>query len=490
MRHLTPLLAALAIAFAPPAAQAAQPFKLGAGSHPDVSVDSDGTAHVVWDEQIGGADDPDNVHYCQIPPGASSCQNEKVFTPPLESIGRSSYVFADGDSRVLVETYRCCSSTEGVTGNYVFESNDGGLTFGSARHIGNIDHQENAVFGPGESISGASVTNYQQMPLSGGAGSEMTEFDSGFPVPTHSGMALFGGSEPFQVMSDGSHTSFVRYVAGDPNSTASWSPAVGLTPIGDEPREAGGPSGAVLLYTVGEPGKFRLVARKFDGTTFGAPVTVSETGDPFQPDISADPVSGRFDAVWVANGVSPNELRWSFSDDGLTWSPPQTVIAGAEADDAFNLQVSGGPNGKALAVWDQNGATGQARAIVLDPGENGAASSPADSVVVGGEAITLFAPPACVNPGVKITLRVTHKIKKLLSPKKRVKIVNVVFSLDKTQKKDKKAAFKATFGTKKLKAGSTHKLRAKVLLKPAKGKGKAQTKTLKGSLKICGQGSS
>jgi hypothetical protein len=87
---------------------------------------------------------------------------------------------------------------------------------------------------------------------------------------------------------------------------------------------------------------------------------------------------------------------------------------------------------------------------------------------------------------VKITLRVTSKIKKKLSPKKRVKIVYVVFSLDKKKKKDKKAAFKATFGTSGFAPGTTHKLRAKVRLKPVVGKGKKKTKTLNGKLTICG----
>jgi hypothetical protein len=175
------------------------------------------------------------------------------------------------------------------------------------------------------------------------------------------------------------------------------------------------------------------------------------------------------------------------------------VLSGTEADDAFNLRVAAGPDGTGLAVWDQNGNSGQVRAIPLVPstggggdGNDGSASTPSDTVTVGGgdQEVTLFTPGKCVNPGVKITLRVTSKTKHKLSPKKHVKIVYVVFSLDKKKKKDKKAAFKATFSTKKFKAPSTHKLRAKVRLKPVKGKGKAKTKTLKGKLKICSQGSS
>jgi hypothetical protein len=170
------------------------------------------------------------------------------------------------------------------------------------------------------------------------------------------------------------------------------------------------------------------------------------------------------------------------------------VIAGDEADSAFNLQVSAAPDEQGFAIWDTNSNPSQIRVAPLKPGAgggggdgtDGSATNPADTVTVGGQQLTLLTPAACVNPGVKVKLRVTSKIKHLLSPKKRVKIVYVLFSLDKKKKKDKKAAFKATFNTAGLAAGSTHKLRAKVLLKPVIGNGAKKTKILKGTLKICG----
>jgi hypothetical protein len=298
------------------------------------------------------------------------------------------------------------------------------------------------------------------------------------------------------VMSDGDHTSFVTGTGGDPNNSASWSSAQPLSPTGDEPRMGGGPAGLVLLYDVGEAGASTLEARKFDGTTFGAPVKVSETGEPIFFDLSAEPSTGEFHAFWTANAASPNELRWARSKDGITWSTPQTVVSGDDADNAYNLQVSAAPDEQGFAVWDQNSSNGQIRVVPLKPGASvgggggggtdGSATSPADSTTVGGQELTLLTPAACVNPGVKIALRVTSKIKHLLSPKKRVKIVHVDFFFDKKHKRDKKAAFKAFFKTKGLKAPSTHKLKAKVLLKPVVGKGKKKTKTLKGKLKICG----
>jgi hypothetical protein len=479
------LLATLLVLALAPAAHAGSPFLVGSGDRPDVAVDSAGTAHVVWNEHSGSSAVPDPLHYCQIPPRGSGCTHAQTLTAPLSTTGRDSYVFTPSPGRVIVESFRCCGTGEG---NYAFESTDGGITFAPGHLIGHIDHEEAAIFGPGEAISGATIATFQRMPLAGPAPAETTraEFDAGFPVPTHSGLGLFGGSTLVQVMSDGSHTSFVRSTSGDPNSSASWSSAQPLSPPGDEPLVASGPKGVVLLYTIGTPGNTRIVARKFDGTNFGAPVQVSEKGDPVFAGASADPASGRFHVAWIANGVIPNELRWSYSDDGVNWSAPQTIFKGDEADNAFHLRVAAGPTNKGLVVWDQNSPGGQARAATLDPGENGDATTPSDTATVDDGEVSLLVPGGCVNPGVPITLRVTHKTKIKLSPKKRVKIVYVIFSVDKKKKTDKKAAFKATFKTKGFKAPSKHKLRARVRLKPVKGKGKAKTKVLKGTLKICG----
>jgi hypothetical protein len=482
-----------------PGAMAATSFQVGTGGKPQVAVDANGTAHVVWQVTVSGADNADELHYCQVLPGATACTGEKVLVAPLDAIGRATYVFTTSDGRVIVETYRCCNtaSTGPRPGNYVFESSDGGQTFSAARQIGNLDHQSDATFGPGNAISGANVAQHQQMPLTGAPASTFAELNTGFPgIPTKAGIGIFNGTAPVQVITDGNgHTEFNTLTGANANSSGSWSAPNTLTPTGDDPVVAGGPSGLVLLYLVGDPAAGRtFVARKFDGTTFGPPVNVTEKGDPIFADLYADPVSGTFHAFWTDNGDSPNELRWSHSADGLTWSAPQTVLSGTEADDAFNLRVAAGPDGKGLAVWDQNGDSGQVRAVPLIPasgggdGTDGSASAPSDTVTVGGgdQEVTLFAPAKCVNPGVKITLRVTSKTKHKLAPKKHVKIVYVIFSVDKKKKKDKKAAFKATFSTAKFKAPSKHKLRAKVRLKPVKGKGKATTKTLKGSLKICG----
>jgi hypothetical protein len=476
---------------------AVQPFQVGTGDHPDIAVDPAGTAHVVWNEYNGAANTPDPIHYCRIPRGTTACSVEKVLNAPLDSTGRNTYVFVPSAGRVIIESYRCCGDGEG---NYLFESTDGGDTFGAARRIGKLDHQQDAAFGPGDAVSGAradaSVEAYQRMPLSGPPPATQANFDSGISIPTHAAVGIFTDSTPVQVFSDGDHESFVRHNSGDFNNGSNWTSATPLSPVGGEPRMAGGPTGVVLLDLQGSSAARTLVARKFDGTSFGAGVNVSETGDPIVADLSAEPQSGAFHAVWVANGESPNELRWASSADGLTWTSPQTVVANDAVNDISHLQGAAAPDGEGFAVWDEGGTTSKISVVPLKRGSgggggggsgtDGSASSPADSVTVGGQQLTLLTPGGCVNPGVTITLRVTSKIKQQLSPKKRVKIVYVVFKVDKKSKKDKKAAFKKTFKTAGFAPGSKHKLRAIVRLKPVLGKGKQTTKTLKGTLTTCG----
>jgi hypothetical protein len=475
-----------------------QPFQVGTGEFPDIVVDGAGTAHVTWNQDSGSADSADPIHYCQVPRGATACSVEKVLVAPLDTTGRTTYVFAPSPGRVVVESYRCCSS-EGLEGNYAFDSTDGGQTFSAAKRIGRLDHAQDAAFGPGDAVSGAradaSQEAYQRMPLNSPAPATQANFESGITTPTHAAVGMFDETTPVQVFSDGDNETFVRHTGGDFNSAANWSAATPITPAGAEPRLAGGPAGLVLLDKQGTPGARTLVARKFDGTSFGQGINVSETGDPISADLSAEPSAGAFLAAWVANGESPNELRWATSPDGVDGTSPQTALAGDAVNDIAHLQASAAPDGEGFAVWDSFSNDIPITVMPLKPGAgpggggegtDGSANTPADNVTVGGQELTLLTPGACVNPGVTITLRVTSKTKQKLSPKKRVKIVHVIFSVDKKKKKDKKAAFKKTFKTAGFAPGSTHKLRAKVKLKPVVGKGKSKTKTLKGSLTICG----
>lgn len=484
LRLLAPFAACLVLALFPASATAAGPFQFATGAHPDVAVDSAGTAHIVYDESSGSAATPDPLHYCQIPRGATACSKQITLHPPLEAIGRSSYVFVPSAGRVVIVTYRCCGTGEG---NWAYQSVDGGNTFDAGRLIGNLDFEGNAVFGPGEAITGSASSTVQVMPLAGPQATATASLDSGFPVPTVGSIALFGGTTPVHVAADSDHSSFNRYTGGDPNTTAAWTPSAQLGPADStEVRLAGGPAGLVMLEKLNDN---QLFVRKFDGTSFSAPAAISEKGDLIFIDLYADPATGRFHALWI-NNSSPRQMRWSFSSDGVSWSAPQTVATGGllDQDHDFNNQVAAAPDGQGWAVSDSNGDNMPLIATPLVPQPAGTAGgTPVASVTVNGTEVDFFAPSGCVKPGSKVQLRVTSKTKRRLSPKQRVKIRQVLFSLDRKTHTDRKAAFRATFPTRGrgFAKGSRHKVGAKVTLVPFKGRGRTRNVTLRGRFTIC-----
>jgi hypothetical protein len=476
MQNPTPAFLAVAVLLAlPQAAGAAAPFDVGSGNHPDVAVDSSGTAHVVWDEHDGGATG-DTIGYCQIPAGGSSCALKTAYDPPADAIGRSTYVFAPSPDRIVIVTHRCCSPD--ATLAYV--STTGGSSFADPVTIGDLDMAD-AVYGPGDAVSGVDTGGrYQRMPLTGPQATQQAVLPAGFGAPTASAIALFAGTRPLKVSADGNDTtSSLHSGAGDPNDATTWTGPTAVAPPGGEPHLAGGPAGPAMIYRTGSPGQ--LHARKFDGAAFGAP-TVLSSADPIEADLAAD-AGGRLQAAWVENGVVPNEVRIAASSDGATWSPPATIFRGDAVDDLFNTQVAAGADGKGLAVFDANSRQGDVTAIPLEPLAND--QTPTATATVGDLEISFLAPTACVQPPEKVTLRVTSRRKRKLSPRLRVKVASVVFSVDRTKVKDKKAAFKAAFSTAAFPRGSKHKVGAVVTLEPVKG-GTARTKRLAGAFNVCG----
>src|SRR4051812_16926291 len=132
IKRAAALGAAVITLAAVPAAHAATTFQLGVGQHPDVSVDSNGTGHFVWDQIVDGGDD--QTVYCQVPSGATACASSRTFTFPKETIGRSSYVFTPSAGRVVIVSQRCCNEQV-----FVVQSNDGGANFSAPVEIGNAE---------------------------------------------------------------------------------------------------------------------------------------------------------------------------------------------------------------------------------------------------------------------------------------------------------------------------------------------------------------
>ena len=478
--------AVLTLALAP-SANAAKEIQIGTGFAPDVAVDSSGTAHIAWVDAAPDGARP--IHYCKLNRNGLACEKSVSLAVPLDTIGRNTvHVFVPSDGRVLIVAGRCCDTD--TAGAYLLESTDDGDTFAAPRRIGTIDPIGGAVFA-NETVYGITGggASFQRMPLAGPVPEVFATLDPGFPIPTYSGIGLVGGA-PLKVSADGMNASFhLQNGTGEANDASTWAGPTPFTPAANDMKMASGPAGTILLSSIPNGTPPNLYAQKWNGTGFGAPTPIAPSVDPIFYDVKAD-ASGRFTALWVENSLTPNEVRFSQSTNGTTWSAPTTILKAPNVDNLYSTKVATAGDGQGFGVWDSNTNTGPINVApleaVVDTSGNAGTPSTVATTTVGGVQIGLIAPTSCVHPGDKIALRVTSKIKKKLSPTKRVKITLATFSLDKKKIKDKKAAFKGIFATTGFKAASKHPLKAVVNLKPVKGKAKVKPKTLKGVLTICG----
>jgi hypothetical protein len=479
MNRLLAVLAGAAAALAlAPAAQAAEPINLGNGSFPDVAVDSNGTTHIVWDVH----DPPpagDYIQYCQIPKGGTACATgpQTQLSSVAEAVGRSTYVFAPTPDRIIIVSHRCCSPDA----TFAYVSTNRGINFADGVQIGNLD-ADDGVLGSDDAFYGVDTGGrVQRMPIAGPGVTAQAMLNPGFPVPTGSSIAFLPpGNRPIKASADGDNTTVSSYKgAGEVNDAANWDGPTPITPAGSEPHLASSAGSTVMIHRVGGAGG-ELHAVHLNGT---APVATLSTADPIQADLAAN-ANDRFTAAWVENGVTPNEVRIATSTDGSNWGKAQPILRANSVDDLFHTQLAIGPDGKGFAVFDNNNRTGNITAIPLEPLSD---NEPVQTATVGDQELSFFAPQACVQPPEKVTLRVTSKRKKKLSPNRRVKIRSVVFSVDKTKKTDKKAAFKQAFSTANFARGTFHQVRAVVTLQPVKkGAFKDKKKTLKGRFNVCG----
>ena len=116
---------------AAPSAAAAEVFKLTGAENaerPDVAIEANGTAHVVWDEPV------DRNHvlvYCQVPRGARACAATRSFPlPGVDGALGSAHVTLMPQGELVLTTTR---SFDGPRMNpdtvYAIVSSDGGASF-------------------------------------------------------------------------------------------------------------------------------------------------------------------------------------------------------------------------------------------------------------------------------------------------------------------------------------------------------------------------
>jgi hypothetical protein len=322
-------------------ARAAAPIVVGTGADPGLAVDAAGTAYIGWNgPEPGGTR---TLHFCRLPRGASTCADTTIPVPDgTYSLSRPFLVVGSGGTVQLTQS-RYGFAGANFTQVLQFTSPDGGSTWSPGVQVGTITVYA-AVNGPG-GVSG--VTNattegaFVQTMAAGNTAAALLSADHLYD----GAVGVTPAGQLIAVFTDAiGNAEFRLHAGGDADDAATWGPPVSLG-VESYPRLAGGPSGLVLL---GENASGNLEARKWNGTTFGAPVVLGSGREAPQADLSQD-AGGRFHAAWPTFEADGIALHYAVSDTGIAGQ--QGVLVTQHDGEPAEVRVAAAPDHIGVAAW-------------------------------------------------------------------------------------------------------------------------------------------
>ena len=506
MLRRTALLLALTPAFAlPAAAEAGEPFTVGAGSEPHIMVDPGGTGHLTWIDGV-----TDLVHYCRLPRGATTCATKRTLPPPAGNEPDEPYLVRNGTAigivmphYVLGKTFLYTSFTGGETWSGPTQIYSQPNTTEASEPIINHDGTEVVVasWNPSRLIYGAALNGSE-------SASTTAAGLSGSPTGAvyDTAVARTGGTGLVAIAHDLDNT-YAWTTSSNPSSVP-WSGPT-LVGDGDDSRLASDGTNAYLLAAAGASGERRMEVRRFSGGAFGPPVVAgNEQG--YINDITVSG-SGGVGAIWRANDNPTSRLRFALSTNGGSSFTTSTIAR--EDLVMFSMDIGLGSDNTGFAVYE-----GRDRAIrvattepipepVVTPppsGDGGASTTtppptltpttttvlpPATTLLrrtaaVKGATLTLAVPNACIPPGRPFVATLSWK-KQRRKGNLFVKVRRVDFIVGTARAKiDKKAPFRQTLRISRPRAGQTYKLRARAYIKMRRGR--SPKKSVVTTLRVCG----
>jgi len=327
------LLLGLAVA---PASASAAPGFLGRGHDPGVAVDAAGTAHVAWLAEAAG--EKGVLEYCQVPHGKRRCALRRSVPLRDDGYGKVQALLPrPGTVRIVAPLLRPAA---------LVSSFDGGNSFTVGRIGEDTPGIEQAISGPGESISLMSGTGPASfgrfgpdgsgpagLPVEFGSATESLETSL---APWGAGYAaFFSGSRARSVLWNG---------LGDPNRPESWVEGPRLGAV-DVPSAAGGRSGTWVAYVRRGGRAATFVRRLRSSGKLGAARRIVRD-DPIDLAFSQGP-RGDMAIVW---GSAYEDAKIVRSRNGRRWTRPRRLFRGNDPED---LRTALGPRGGWM-VWDSN----------------------------------------------------------------------------------------------------------------------------------------
>jgi hypothetical protein len=322
-------------------ARAAAPIVVGTGADPGLAVDAAGTAYIAWNgPEPGGTR---SLHFCRLTRGATTCADTTIPVPAgTYSLSQPFLVVGSGGT-VQITQSRYGFAGANFTQVLQFTSPDGGNTWSPGVRVGTITVYA-AVNGPG-GVSG--VTNattegaFLQTMGAGNTASALLSADHLYD----GAVGVTPAGQLIAIFDDASgNAQFRLHTGGDANDAATWGAPVDIG-VESYPRLAGGRSGLVLL---GENASGNLEARKWNGTTFGAPVVLGAGREAAQADLSQD-AGGRFHAVWPTFEADGIALHYAISDDGSNGQ--QGVLVTQHDGEPSEVRVAAAPDHIGVAAW-------------------------------------------------------------------------------------------------------------------------------------------
>jgi hypothetical protein len=332
MLRIAALSVLVCLAGAAPAVAA--PGFLGRGHDPGVAVDSKGTAHVAW--LARAADGTGTIEYCQVPRGKRACALRRSLALSEDGFGKVQVLLPrPGTVHLIAPLLRPAM---------LASSFDGGNTFALATIGTDTPAIENAVYGPGDTISMVSGSGPASFGRYNADGSGPSDLPTSFGSATESletSLAPWGSG--FVVFFSGLRARSVLWNGlGDPNLQESWveGPRLGAA---DDPRAVGGRSGTWVAYV--RRGRDKTYVRRLRSSGRLGAERVVVRDDPFDVTFAQGPRGDM--ALVFESGDAASIVQ---SRNGRRWTRPRRLFRGNEPQD---MRAALGPRGGWLA-WDGN----------------------------------------------------------------------------------------------------------------------------------------
>lgn len=482
--------------------------------------DSAGNAYVGWTHRSAEADVADAPMFCKIPvggtcahpitlpiPGGSETTDEVSGVYPVLGSGAIVYVVAPRYVKNDVVIWESTNGGESfnagtiTTSGYSGKSNPSNvLLSGSSLLIG--------AYNPGLGFSSA--------PAAGGTGGGFSFETIGTGGVDGSSLGLDSSGQlvdTYWELTEPDSVHFYRYKGAsvsnetELDSEANWEGPIAVT-NGYESKVSGGSAGLFLVsedFGGGSSYPNVVNVRKYNGTSFGAPLTLA-SGPSFGlftgGAIAQSPDGSRIAVAWPASSNESPDMRLFTSTNGGASFGSATDIA--HIGDAYagfdNAQLTIGNGGQGwLTFMDSSGL----RVADLAPVANSAPPPPpappktpptykgkthTSTAAVEGNLLTLKVPGMCLESEqpfyVGVGKKARHRVAKALRTK--MKVAKVTFSFDGMKKTLKKKPFRWLITPGPLTPGKKYTVKARVTAVIRKhGHNKRVVKTLKGQVSIC-----